>query len=83
MLFFFFWQQHAIGIIHEYVNSRDVSRPLGHNYLVVVDRYSAWPMVYHITTGGSITLVKKLREIFVTFGIPEEFASDGGPELVP
>ena len=49
---------------------------------MVVDRYSAWPMVYHITTGGSITLVKKLREIFVTFGIPEEFASDGGPELV-
>ena len=25
-------------------------------------------------------MIKKLREIFVTFGIPEELASDGGPE---
>ena len=27
-------------------------------------------------------MVKKLREIFVTFGIPEELASDGGPEFI-
>ena len=52
----------------------------GHNYLVVVDRYSGWPTVYHLR-GGSKPLIKKLREIFVTFGIPEELASDGGPEF--
>ena len=52
----------------------------GRNYLVVVDRYSGWPSVYRLT-GGSAPLIKKLREIFVTFGIPEELASDGGPEF--
>ena len=31
--------------------------------------------------GGSSPLIKKLREIFVTFGIPEELDSDGGPEF--
>lgn len=31
--------------------------------------------------GGSEGLVKTLREIFVTHGIAEEMASDGGPEF--
>jgi hypothetical protein len=53
----------------------------GYNYLVVVDRYSGWPMAYKLS-GGSPSLVKKLREMFVTFGIPEELASDGGPEFI-
>ena len=52
----------------------------GHNYLVMVDRYSGWPTVYRLS-GGSLPLIKKLREVFVTFGIPEELASDGGPEF--
>ena len=40
----------------------------GHNYLVVVDRYSNWPIV-------------ALRRIFVTYGISDELTSDGGPEF--
>ena len=40
----------------------------GHNYLVIVDRYSGWPYVCQLT-GASPALVKKLRELFVTYGI--------------
>ena len=35
----------------------------GHNYLVIVDRYSGWPYVCQLT-GASPALVKKLREFF-------------------
>ena len=52
----------------------------GHTYLVVVDRFSGWPVVKHCggSTGNSLQLVNQLREYFATFGIPEELASDGG-----
>ena len=52
----------------------------GKNYLVVVDRYSHWPSVYSSQL-GSKGLIISLRQMFSTFGIPEEVASDGGPEL--
>ena len=49
-------------------------------YVVIVDRYSNWPMVYRLESGAE-GLVKRLRETFVTCGIPEELTSDGGPQL--
>jgi hypothetical protein len=52
----------------------------GFNYLVVVDRYSNWPIVER-ASDGSQGLISCLRRIFVTFGIPDELASDGGPEF--
>ena len=52
----------------------------GCNYLVVVDRYSNWPIVER-STHGADGLTTCLRRIFVTFGIPDELASDGGPEF--
>ena len=52
----------------------------GHNYVVIVDRYSNWPCVYK-AKNGSDGLVNCLREVFVTFGISEELTSDGGPEF--
>ena len=51
-----------------------------HEYVVVVDRYSNWPMVFR-SEGGADGLVKRLRESFVTFGVPEELTSDGGPQF--
>ena len=50
------------------------------NYLVIVDRYSNWPIVFK-ENGKAESLVKRLREVFVTFGIPEELTSDGGPQF--
>lgn len=53
---------------------------LSSNYLVMVDRYSNWPIVFK-ESGTSTNLVKRLRDVFITFGIPEELTSDGGPQF--
>ena len=53
---------------------------MGKYYLVLVDRYSHWPTVYSSSNGAS-GLISSLRGVFSTFGIPEELASDGGPEF--
>ncbi|XP_048583325.1 uncharacterized protein K02A2.6-like [Nematostella vectensis] len=53
----------------------------GSTYLVAVDRYSNWPIVEK-ARDGSAGLVECLRRTFCTFGIPDECASDGGPEFV-
>ena len=50
-------------------------------YLVVVDRYSNWPIVKK-SREGSKGLITTLREIFVTYGISEDLTTDGGPEFV-
>ena len=49
-------------------------------YLVVVDRYSNWPIV-EVASGGAQGLITCLRRVFVTYGISDELASDGGPEF--
>jgi hypothetical protein len=51
----------------------------GTHYLIIVDRYSNWPIVQR-SSGGAAGLIKCLRETFITYGIPDELASDGGPE---
>jgi hypothetical protein len=47
---------------------------------VVVDRYSNWPIVEQsaVRDQGLLTC---LRRVFVTCGIPDELASDGGPKF--
>ena len=52
----------------------------GINYLAIVDRYSNWPIVER-TSGGAKGLTDSLRRVFVTYGIPDELSSDGGPEF--
>lgn len=52
----------------------------GTNYLVIVDRYSNWPIVEK-SSDGATGLINCLRRTFVTFGIPDELATDGGPEF--
>ena len=48
---------------------------------MIVDRYSKWPIVERAAK-GSQDLIDCLRKKFVTFGIPDEKASDGGPEFI-
>ena len=52
----------------------------GNTYLVLVDRYTNWPVVTPSRDGAS-GLVQTLRETFSTFGIPDTLTSDGGPEF--
>ena len=53
----------------------------GMTYLIVVDRYSNWPIVER-TTGGADGLINCLRRSFATYGIPDEISTDGGPEYI-
>ncbi len=48
------------------------------HFLVIVDRYSNWPLVSK-ATGGAKGLINNLRHAFVTYGTLEELATDGGP----
>ena len=52
----------------------------GISYLVIVDRYSNWPLVWQATEGAK-GLISALRSTFGNYGAPEEMASDGGPEF--
>lgn len=52
----------------------------GRTYLVIVDRYSNWPIVERAQDGGA-GLRDCLYRVFSTFGIAEELTSDGGPEF--
>ena len=57
----------------------------GSCYLVIVDRLSGWSEVIQVKAGGSMSgakgLCQALRQVFATFGVPEEISSDGGPEF--
>ena len=56
----------------------------GHHYLIIVDRFSNWPVVYKVNSGtynsGAKGLLCVLREVFAMFEVPDEVSSDGGPE---
>jgi len=57
----------------------------GWHYLVLGDRLSGWTSVHRTPTGTAISGAKGLetclRHLFITFGVPEELSSDGGPEF--
>ena len=49
----------------------------GKDYVVLVDRYTNWPIVFE-SRHGAEGLVQELRLVFATFGAPEEITTDGG-----
>ena len=57
----------------------------GKKYLLTVDRFSNWPdlreVSQHSPNSGADGLIDANRELFGTFGVPEELSSDGGPEF--
>ena len=54
-----------------------------HSYLVVVDRFSGWICIFYFRPGESTSsaLIKECRELFISYGVPEEVSSDGGPQF--
>ena len=52
----------------------------GYHYLVVVDQFLGWPVVFRCNKANE--MVKFLQWSFVNFGISEEFSSDGGSQFV-
>ena len=62
--------------------SSDYFHYAGKEYLLVVDRYSGWPVVGQAKAGTAEELVRLLRGYFATYGVPEEMATDGGAQYV-
>ena len=58
----------------------------GRHYLIIGDRLSGWSEIYLTPSGtqqsGAKGLVHCLRSFFMTFGVPEEISTDGGPEFI-
>ena len=52
-----------------------------HSYLVNVERFSGWPNKYHFPGEATSKSLKVCRELFTTYGAPEELSSDGGPQF--
>ena len=63
----------------------DYCKLQGKNYLIIGDRLSGWTEVFRTKSGsptaGSKGLCEALRHVFVTFGVPDDLSSDGGPEF--
>ena len=55
-----------------------------HVYIVCVDRYSGWPITFHLPPGYATTarLISISRQIFIAYGAPDELSSDGGSIFV-
>ena len=47
-------------------------------FLIVVDSYSKWVEVRHVSSTATINVVNTLRQLFATFGVPEVIVSDNG-----
>ena len=52
----------------------------GNPYLIIVDRYSGWPIVKRAQEGAT-GLINALKDTVNIFGVPQELSSDGGPEF--
>ena len=54
----------------------------GHNYLVIADRFSGWMNIYSCPPGEFDTdaFITSLRDFVMTFNLPEELTTDGGPQ---
>jgi hypothetical protein len=57
----------------------DIAEFQGKNYLVVVDFYSRWLEVYETSNKTSSIIIKKLKDIFSRFGIPQTMIADNMP----
>ena len=53
----------------------------GHTYLVMIDAHSKWMDVYIIRSTTLVATIVKLREIFMTQGLPETIVRDDGPNF--
>ena len=51
----------------------------GKTYLVYADRYTGWVEVAYMERGNSMSVCNQLRQYFITYGVPEELGSYGGP----
>eukprot|EP00731_Ephydatia_muelleri_P014893 Em0008g613a len=51
-------------------------------FLVVVDAHSKWPEVIPMSSTTAVKTIEAMRQLFGTYGIPEQVVSDNGPQFV-
>jgi transposase InsO family protein len=61
--------------------SVDLMEVKGTKYLVMVDRFSSYPLVKVVRTATTSSIVKILASWFHEFGWPKSIGSDGGPQF--
>ncbi len=54
----------------------------GMSYLVVVDAHSKWPEVFPMASTTAAKTIEVLRQLFSSYGLPEELVSDNGPQFI-
>ena len=56
----------------------------GSKYLVIVDRFTSYPLLWKIGPGtcGTRGLITMMMDMMQLFGVPEEITSDGGGEFI-
>ena len=52
----------------------------GRKYIIVVDYYSRWFDIKELSDESSHSVIKALKEVFATHGIPDVIMSDYGPQ---
>ena len=57
----------------------DLFHHAGRDYLLVVDRYSGYPLVAKLSGLSTASIVPHLDRWFTTFGLPTSARTDGGP----
>ena len=54
----------------------------GKTWLVTRERFTGWVSVFYFAgAASSKELIKVFRDIFTTFGVPQEITTDGGPQF--
>ena len=49
--------------------------------LVIVDAHSKWPEVVLMSSSTSQATIPALRQLFATYGLPQQLVSDNGPQF--
>ena len=60
----------------------DLFETRGFTYLVIVDGYSNWPIIFKCENNKSGTIIKAFRKVFIAYGAPSKITTDGGKYFV-
>ena len=63
--------------------STDLGYYKGMHYLVIVYRYSGWPLVKPLKKLDTTAMTSTLEDWFLDYGKPVDIRSDGGPQFRP
>ena len=54
---------------------------MGKSFLLVVDAHSKWPEVFKMANTTALKTISVLRNLFASYGLPEQIVSDNGPQF--